>query len=193
MKKDWDLPQRNFDRLLEWLDSDRDLAGEKYEIIRRDLLKLFTCRGRNNPEELADEAINRVASKIFEIADGYQGEPSRYFVGVARVVCLEETRTGHRLVPLLSTLSAEQEQQIDHSLYDCLEDCIDALEPDKRMLVLEYYRGQKHAKIENRRELADKLGITGALLRLKAHRIRADLQKCVTDCIGREGSDQRPS
>lgn len=37
--KSWDPSQELFNRLLEWLDADRDAAGEKYETIRRHLIK----------------------------------------------------------------------------------------------------------------------------------------------------------
>jgi hypothetical protein len=44
MKKDWVLTQDAFDKLLNWLDSDRERAGQKYETIRLRLIKIFTCR-----------------------------------------------------------------------------------------------------------------------------------------------------
>ena len=47
--------------LLEWLDPNLDLAGEKYEEIRRGLIKIFGYRGCSDAEGLADETINRVA------------------------------------------------------------------------------------------------------------------------------------
>jgi len=39
MKKEWVLTQEAFDRLLGWLDPDRESAGEKYEAIRLRLIK----------------------------------------------------------------------------------------------------------------------------------------------------------
>src|SRR5262245_21687271 len=58
-----DMTPEEFDRLLLWLNPDRDKAGEKYEWIRKRLIKIFVCRGCNVPEELADKTINRVARK----------------------------------------------------------------------------------------------------------------------------------
>ena len=63
-KKDWQLTQEGFDLLLSLLDHDRELAAEKYERLRRRLLKLFEWRGSPTPEEHADETFNRVARKI---------------------------------------------------------------------------------------------------------------------------------
>jgi dihydroneopterin aldolase len=67
MKKNWELSQETFDALLAWLDSDRDQAAMKYEKIRRALIKIFTGRACVEPEDLADETINRVARKLKEI------------------------------------------------------------------------------------------------------------------------------
>ncbi|HEY7785163.1 MAG TPA: hypothetical protein VIB00_10575, partial [Pyrinomonadaceae bacterium] len=61
MNKDWVLTQESFDALLHWLDPQRDRAGLRYEEIRRSLIKIFACRGCAEPEDLADETINRVS------------------------------------------------------------------------------------------------------------------------------------
>ena len=58
MNKDWILTQESFDALLNWLDPRREEAGQKYEDIRLRLIKIFTCRGCLEPEDLADETIN---------------------------------------------------------------------------------------------------------------------------------------
>ena len=44
-KKDWELTQEAFDQLLNLLDHDRELAAEKYERLRRRLLRVFEWRG----------------------------------------------------------------------------------------------------------------------------------------------------
>src|ERR1041384_8582247 len=92
MDKNWALTQDAFDDLLNWLDPNRDLAGQKYEDIRRRLIKIFSCRGCAEPEDLADETINRVTSKLPAIEADFVGDPSRYFYGVANKVNLEYGR-----------------------------------------------------------------------------------------------------
>jgi DNA-directed RNA polymerase specialized sigma24 family protein len=54
-----------------------------------------------------------------------------------------------------------------------------------RLVWLNYYREQKIAKITLRKELAQTLGIPANALRNRAHRIRAQLEKCVAECIDR--------
>lgn len=178
MKKEWILTQDSFEALLDWLDPNRDVAGQKYEIIRSRLIKIFACRGCFEAEDLADETINRVTSKLKEIEGSFFGERARYFYGVANKIHLEYLRRKPPPPPLPRPDSNEIEQE-----YDCLERCLQRLTPNNRDLVLQYYREERQAKIDHRRRLAEQLGIALNALRIRAHRIRASLQDCVRDCV----------
>lgn len=180
MKKEREITQEAFNSLLSWLDADRDSAAGKYEAIRRRLIKVFASRGCGEAEDLADETINRVTLKVAQISAGYSGEPALYFYGVAHKVHLEYVRANKpgRTPPPKPTTEAE-----DENSYDCLEQCLEALPAGSRHLVVEYYRDTKRAKIDNRRKLADQLGIALNALRIRAHRVRAQLQKCVLNCL----------
>jgi len=180
--KDWSLTQGSFDQLLLWLDSDREISGRKYEGIRTRLIKLFACRGCAESEDLADECINRVAKKLPEIVGTYEGDPTLYFYGVARYIHQEYLRK--RPVPLpepIPPTDAESEHE-----YECLSHCLEKLPPDSCKLVLEYYREEKKAKIDHRKEMALRLGIAVNALRIRAHRIRGSLQECVQACLQRQ-------
>ena len=104
MKTQRDLTQTEFDRLLAWLDADRDRAAVKYEVIRRGLIELFDSRCCSDAEDLADRTINRVARKVEQLAPTYSGEPSLYFYGVAKHVLQEYFRA--KTVPLDLPLTA---------------------------------------------------------------------------------------
>jgi len=177
--KGWDLSQEAFDQLLSWLNPDRESAGTKYEEIRRRLIKIFTCRGCLTPQDLADDTINRVAKRVSEIAPSYVGDPALYFLGVAHNVCLEYFRKKPEPEPPPPDDPSEQKEKVD----ECLEQCMQRLNPKTRELILEYYREEKHSKIDHRKELAQQLGIAMNALRIQAHRIRAKLQECVFDCL----------
>lgn len=168
--------------MLAWLDSDRDRAGEKYERIRQKLIRIFTCRGCANPEELTDETINRVTRKIQEIAATYEGDPALYFYAVAQRVRLESVRKKPDLTP---PPLPDPPEKVELE-YACLELCMDRLPLKSRELVLEYYQQEKRAKIDHRKELAERLGIALNALRIRAHRIRASLQDCMQKCLGQE-------
>jgi DNA-directed RNA polymerase specialized sigma24 family protein len=178
MNKDWILTQESFDALLNWLDPRRDEAGVKYENIRLRLIKIFTCRGCLEPEDLADETINRVSKKLPDIQGSYEGDPTRYFYGVANKVHMEYVRRKPPPVPPVTENSEEIEKE-----YECLEKCMERLKPEHRGLVQDYYHDEKRTRIDHRKKLADQLGIALNALRIRAHRIRLSLYECVQDCV----------
>jgi len=179
MNKNWVLTQESFETLLAWLDPNREVAGQKYEEIRTRLMKIFACRGCYEPEDLADETINRVTNKLGEIGSTFIGERARYFYGVANKVHLEYLRRKPAPpLPAATNTSEEVERR-----YRCLDRCVGRLTPESRELVLQYYQEERRAKIEHRKNLADRLGIAVNALRIRAHRIRKSLQDCVRECL----------
>ena len=92
MKKNQPLTQESFDKLLAWLHPNREQAGQKYEGIHHELIKLFLRWGSQEPEEDADATINRVACEIDAIEKEYTGDPAPYFYTVARKVYAESHR-----------------------------------------------------------------------------------------------------
>ena len=189
MKKDWVLTEDAFNALLAWLDIDRDRAGSKYEAIRLRLIKIFTCRGCSEAEELADETINRVTARVVEVAADYRGDPAHYFYGVSHKVHQEYLRKlPARQINLetdaanSSIATASLADDIE-SEYQCLESCLDHLPTANRDLVVRYYQQERKAKIEHRKRLATEFGIAVNALRIRAHRIRLELQRCVQDCL----------
>jgi RNA polymerase sigma factor (sigma-70 family) len=190
-KEKWALTQEAFDRLLLWLDPDRELAGEKYEEIRAGLIRRFRQLGCVEPEELASDAIDRVAKKLLEIIETYKGDPKPYFFSVAHYVHLEYLKRP-AVLPLPQTdlphpdLSRPPEEFDDDELLDsCLRSCMERLTQRSREMILQYYRGERQVKIRLRRELAERLGIKLTNLRLRAQRVRADLKECILDCMQR--------
>ena len=175
------MSQETFEALLDWLDSDREQAALKYEEIRTKLIKFFSASSQSEAETLADETINRVARRLNEVRDQVYGERARYFYGVARKVQLEYLR---RRQPQGEQESGSDSAQIELE-YACLEECIAKLSAENRELVLDYYGADGRERIEQRKRLAEKLGIAPNALRIRAFRIRAELQKCVRDCMDR--------
>jgi DNA-directed RNA polymerase specialized sigma24 family protein len=179
MNRQWEISQDAFDGLLNWLDADRDGAGRKYEMIRQRLIKIFACRGCSDADDLADETINRVTTKLPAIGETYTGDPALYFYGVAQKVHLEYLRQNRpRPTPPPAVDATADEYE-----YECLDQCLNGLPGENRRLVLEYYQDVKRAKIDHRRKLAEQLGIAVNALRIRAHRIRSQLHKCVLVCL----------
>ena len=182
MNKSWVLTQESFDALLDWLGPDREQAGHKYEQIRTRLIKIFTSRGCSEPDLLADETINRVTKRLSEIQSDFKGDQARYFYGVANKVHLEYLRRK----PLVLTVLPPTDVARAEAEFKCLEECLDHLTVENRELVLQYYQHERKEKIDQRKKLAESLGIAPNALRIRAHRIRVTLQQCVEDCLDRQ-------
>src|SRR6185369_10056856 len=181
MKKKWELSKEAFDALLTWLDSDREQAALKYEKIRGGLIKIFTGRACVEPEDLADETINRVARKLKEIEQDFSGDRARYFFGVANKVHLEHLR---RKLPQAMPPPANDPDRIELE-YNCLERCIERLSGENRDLLLRYHGAESRTDTDHRRALAEELGIAPNALRIRVYRIRMTLKECVEKCIER--------
>jgi DNA-directed RNA polymerase specialized sigma24 family protein len=179
MKREWVLTKESFDALLAWLDSNPDVAARKYEQIRARLIKLFVCRGCPESEELADKTIDRVARRLNDIEPTFAGDPTRYFYGVAKKIHLEYLRRKPVPQPPVSYDDTDE----DEGEYECLERCMRKLSPNNRELVLQYYDEERWTKIDQRKYLAEKLGIALNALRIRACRIRASLLECVKNCV----------
>ncbi len=198
-KKDWTLTQSAFDKLLVILNPDRERAAEKYEIIRKRLITFFECRGCTVAEDCADVTINRVARKISEGKEIYSGDPASFFFGVAHKILLEYwqrlpkdskpledvliERQGSK--SLDETNADEEERRGSDQRFECLELCLQGLDPNNRKVILRYYQGETAIKIKNRQTLAEELSITLNTLRIRALRIRKRLEGCIDDCLKR--------
>ena len=180
------LTQTDFDTLLDWLDSNRTRAAERYEIIRNGLIQVFRNKGCAASEDLADETIDRVANKVKDIRASYTGDPSRYFYGVGKLVHLEYLKQPH-LAELPPLLVAPQRHDVELQ-FVCLDECMNKLTPNNRSLVLQYYTDRKQAKIDARRTISKMLHLKPSALRVRVFRIRETLEKCVRECLEAKAS-----
>ena len=186
-QRQWDLTPKAFDQFLSLLDLDRDRAGESYEMLRRNLIQLFIWRGCRNPESHADETINRVIRKIDEGEE--IRDPVSYAHGVARRLLLEIFKKQEREqigIDELPPLVAQPAEQDDETGVLCLRRCLNRLPEESRQLIVLYYQGEKSAKIENRKRLAEGMRVTLGALRSRAFDLRQRLQGCIERCMGRE-------
>jgi len=182
MRKEWTLDPESFERMLAWLDPDRERAGARYEAIRAKLIRILASRGCAHAEDLADETMNRVCDRVGEIATSYTGDPALYFYGVVGKVHLEYLRRNAR-VAVLPPREVAEDKEAAHA---CLDGCLAKLPPETRDLVVEYYREEGQAKIDLRRDLAARTGWGLNALRIRMHRLRSDLQTCMRLCLEKQ-------
>lgn len=178
-----------FDKFLALLHADREGAGLEYELLRRKLILYFEMRRCRDAEDLVDETILTVVSKIEEgtaILDVV-----RYTLGVARNVYRNYikreqhnlkrlSQTDPRLLPA-PTPEEDLEQTVELH-HQCLDRCLAELPTDKRQLFVKYYKETKNSR-KYRENLAGELGISLETLRVQILRIRRGLEKCIRSCV----------
>lgn len=182
----------DFEELLLWLGShpdgtttpDRERGAEKYEKIRSRIIRIYRNRGCHLAEEIADEAIERVGRMVKRIRPNYEGDPALYFYGVAKRVHWEFV--GGSGIPVPPPPPAADDPDELERRHACLDQCLAELKPASRELILLFYEGEKGEKIENRKKLAARLGITSKALSLRAMQIRRKLLDCMKNCLGGE-------
>jgi DNA-directed RNA polymerase specialized sigma24 family protein len=181
----WQLSRDAFSRLLAALSPDAEVAGGRYEELRRALLRFFEWRGAHEPEARTDETFDRVARKIEE------GEEIRdvvaYVRAVARRVLMEDAKKPRRrAVELLdhhAPLTSEAPTPEADECAACLDRCLAGLPAASRELIMRYYDSAGERTIDSRSRLAGELGIPQGALRNRAQRIRDRLEECVRACL----------
>jgi DNA-directed RNA polymerase specialized sigma24 family protein len=182
-----ELSAESFSKLLLRLDPNQEQAGEKYEELRRKLIRFFEWRGALFPEELGDETLDRLARRIDE---GVTIETvESYCLEIARLVFLESLKGSDRKRASLedldfATVSETSEDAEEKEVrFACLDACLDALPEDSRKLIIEYYRDRKRDRINHRKALAKDLGLNREALANRAQRLRDKLEQCVSRCV----------
>ena len=194
----WTLDQSAFDRLLERLDPDRAVAGQRYERARAKLQKFFEWRGVGDPTDLPDRTIDRVARKLTEGVELRQDDPYGYFHGVALNVLREHWREPARQwtpldeVPERLTqpsLETVQDREARDRLLErsvaCLRRCLGRQTPAHSALLLRYHT-TGGSRIDARKDLASALGIAPGALRIRVFRLRQAVELCTRTCAERE-------
>lgn len=190
MARDSAIPPESFDEILAWLDPDREAAALVYVQLRHDLAKIFSWNRCSDPEGLTDEVFDRVAKKINQVRQTYEGDPRLYFHGVARNLIKEylkkvKTQVSLELTDAPANQTTEGRKETADMLEECMHSCLQGLSSEKRELILTYYAKEKQAKIDHRSEVARQLGTKVETLRVRVYRIRSTLEECIKRCVKR--------
>ena len=195
--KGWVLTEDAFDQLLTQLDPDRERAAQKYEEIRRKLMKFFKWRGCLQFEEYADKTIDRVARKITEGAELQAASPSALFYGVAinllrehwRKIASEPETLDDQIEPLTAADDPESIREQAETLQEqearlaCLRRCLAELPSESVSLIKQYYSEGDVLNKEQRKQIALRLNLSATALRSRAFRVRGELERCVDNCL----------
>lgn len=181
-----------FDRLLAWLDDGTESHGERYLEMHRRLVSYFDRRNRPAADDLADETLNRVARRLEQDGGIATRPPARYCYVIAKFVLLEDLRRGRRQTcldetrPVFDRRAGNADPPEDLARRErrlaCLDRCLQELKPEQRALIVDYYRDSRQQKIERRRDLAIRLGVSTNAVAIRACRIRDRLMTCLNGC-----------
>lgn len=182
-----DLSSESFERLLHWLNQNRDKAGHEYQRIRALLIKHFQMHGCLFPEKLADATIDRVSRLLMtaKLENWVGAAKEKYFYRVGYYIVLEEKDKAlpeTQIPDGLDVIKPDEEEDLELKI-QCLERCLEKQSNVNRELVVKYYHGAKAIKIKNREELAKQLKVNLPGLRVRAHRVRKDLKTCIERCL----------
>lgn len=177
-----------FDSLLLFLDVDRERAAARYEKIRQRLIELFKNRGAEFPEELADTTIDLAARQIEQMKEFAQegGYVENYFWAIGKKVSSALFYGRPLAASPISDGSAWQIEAKDSS-WRRLEKCLLSLSVGQRELILAYYEYAGSPK--SRKNLAAQMGIKPNVLRLRVHRIKRALKKCMEEASTEDQND----
>jgi len=184
--------------LLSSLGPDEARAGQEYERLRERLIVFFAGRRCPEPEDSADETIDRVARRIDEGED--IGDVMRFAYGVARLVSVESLNRQHRRHRLLTTFARSHAAPTPDrganfasgEATECIRGCAGRLPPEDRDLILRYYASGGRDRQDGRKALAARLDLSTAALRVRAFRIRRVLERCTRNCLAARTGRGRP-
>lgn len=183
-------------RFLAALADNPDAAGQRYELLRRRLILFFAARHCPSGEDLADLTLDRIATRI---AAGLTPDVSleSFTLGIARNIVREQwkkptpTTVDWDRLRTATPHADHPDHSASHSLHHCLELCLQQLPTESRLTVERFYTENGAAKIQARQTLATRLGIDTNTLRVRMHRIRQKLEKCILDCQSCNESPER--
>jgi DNA-directed RNA polymerase specialized sigma24 family protein len=164
--------------------------------MQRRLVAYFDRKNCVSAVELADETLARVAQTLQEKGEITDLSPPHYCYVTAKFVFLEYVRrakdgrlgleefsvSGRPGSAAAVTPVAEAAPSDKEKILDCLERCLKKLSPIDNELILEYYQGERQEKIQWRRRLGARLGLSANALSIRACRIRDKLEECVRAC-----------
>ena len=174
----WELTREALEGLLARLDADPTVAGEKYERLRRALLKFFSWHQIPEADASVDETLDRIARRLD--AGHHIDDVPVFAYGVARMVRLERQRKSAAVQTTSEELLLSQAAPAQHEDIErrdaCLQRCLAELSPNDRDLIVTYYVGTGRERIDGRARLAAALGLSDNALRHRAQRLRDRLR-----------------
>lgn len=170
-------------------DGDGPSVIDRFRALQSKLIFYFERRHCFDPEELADETLERVMKKLCEGTE--VSDLTSYSYGVARNVFYEYLRRErskkkysdqqrHRPE---AVADGDDEAEARERELRCLEGCMARLKEPERGLLFEYYKYKGQRKVPHRQTLAEQLNISREVLTLRIFHLKRRLKTCIQDCL----------
>ncbi len=189
MDKGRTLKAEEFDALLAALASNGEDPGMAYEKVRRRLILYFNARSVQDPELAADETLDRLARKISDFVPGGPESLTAFVYAFANNVRHEAYRRASRnplmdeaFLPEIGVPAGSINEAVDRRI-ECLTECLKGLPEIDRKLLIEYYSEERAKKIELRKKISSREGISINNLHTKIYRIRSRIRKKILECL----------
>lgn len=155
-----------------------------FQELRAALYDFFRWRGHLDPDEAAQEALLRLHEKMVS-EDVTIANARPYVFGIAQHLLVDSRRkTGELPIEDIPEHKLGIVPAIPReAMLVCLEQCIEGmLSGSQGKLLPKYFCGHGAVKIENRKKIAEQLGITPAALRLRVSKLIRKIRPCVMEC-----------
>lgn len=183
-----EVEKKERDIFLEWLSPEQEKSEALYLELRRKLVLMF--RLFEDPEDLADEVIERALNNIEKGKVKFSGKAEHYILKIASFVKKEEFR--RRIVFQLDDTvndppASERENKFPENLYRIIELCFKELDKKDYEIFLDYtFPPDNLSEKEHRQRVAEKWNISIEHLRVLIYRIRNKLRRCALKKLGEE-------
>jgi RNA polymerase sigma factor (sigma-70 family) len=195
------LQDREFELLLNWLGDDSEHGAHVYLEFHKRTTALFTNWQSCAPEDLADETLSRLAHQLTASKEIDRDSRSAYVHGIAKNIRREHWRSCEACkrqrvrrdddndndpldsLAAIASLGDSEDAEEKERMLRCLDECLEKMNGEERLLLLEYYSEDKTQKIVTRDRMAARLGVTSGALRQRIWKLRAPLRACVVKCV----------
>ena len=190
-KERWLLTDESLACLLRALGQGEAHPLRRYTRLQERLTFFFMHHRASLPEDLADQSIDRLARALLEGRSIVSLEA--FALGVARMILREEQARAlreqraweqaerNRFTPQLTPEETECEEQVQQA-------GLEALPPAARDLLAAYHTGQGAQRIDERRQLAHRMGISMGALRKRVFDLQSALRQDLRTALGEDSS-----
>ena len=177
----------SFAALLDALGDTAQASARHYESLRLKLTFFFMRRSLQSPDDLADEALDRLT---YRLSDGVEiVSIDAFALGIARHIAQEQTARMKQILTVdadyLANVPAPEPTQDREEEIICMERCLERLPAEEADLLRKYYLADGSSLIFLRKRLAEDLGVSPSTLRQRVFLARQHLHACVVARLGR--------